>query len=246
MHKAKKLKVSVSKEIGSVSSLLILPDKVSTVLVLSHGAGANMEHHFMEMLAQKLADQGVGTLRFNFPYMEKGGGPPDRPKKAHPTIKAAIQKAKKYAEGLTLLAGGKSFGGRMTSQVAASEELSGVHGIVYFGFPLHAPGKPGIERAAHLSEITIPQLFLQGTRDTLARFDLITEVTKGLKRARLVKMEGGDHSFKTLKRSGISHEEMVENLARETAWFSEGGKDEVEDEVEDEVKVEVKDEGKDK
>ncbi len=219
MTKARKLKINVSKEIGSVSSLLILPEDAFALLVLSHGAGAGMEHSFMETLAQFLAEYKVGTLRFNFAYMERGGGP-DRPKKAHPAIKAAVKKALKYTDGLTLLAGGKSFGGRMTSQVAALGELEAVKGIVYYGFPLHAPGKPGTERAAHLSEIKIPQLFLQGTRDTLARFDLIEEVCKNLKTAQLVKMEGGDHSFKTLKRSGVTHEEAIKQLAEETARFA--------------------------
>ncbi len=219
MTKPRKLKINISKEIGSVSALLLLPKDATSLLVLSHGAGAGMEHPFMEMLSQRLAVNGVGTLRFNFPYMEKGGAP-DRPKKAHPTIQAAVKKALKYADGLTLMAGGKSFGGRMTSQVAAIGELSAVKGIVYFGFPLHAPGKPGIERAAHLSDIKIPQLFLQGTRDTLANFDLIKKVCKKLKKGKLVKIEGGDHSFKTLKRSGVTHEEAIEQLARATAEFA--------------------------
>ncbi len=217
--KPKKLKINISKEIGSVSALLQLPEDAMSLMVLSHGAGANMEHHFMERLSQKLAEHKVGTLRFNFAYMEKGGGPPDRPKKAHPAIKAAIKKALKYSKGLTLVAGGKSFGGRMTSQIAAAGELEPVQGIVYYGFPLHAPGKPGIERAAHLSDIQLPQLFLQGTRDTLAQFDLIEEVCQNLEKATLVKMEGGDHSFKTLKRSGISAEEMMGRLAIETFNF---------------------------
>ncbi|MEL6925118.1 MAG: alpha/beta family hydrolase, partial [Bacteroidota bacterium] len=118
-------------------------------------------------------------------------------------------------------AGGKSFGGRMTSHVAALGNLEAVQGIVYFGFPLHAPGKAGTERAAHLSDIKVPQLFLQGTRDTLAKFELITAVCKKLKKAKLVKMEGGDHSFKTLKRSGITHEAAIEQLAKHTAQFAE-------------------------
>ncbi len=219
MAKPRKLKINISKEIGTVSSLLLLPKDAIVLLVLSHGAGAGMEHSFMETLAQDLAKNKIATLRFNFAYMEKGGGP-DRPKKAHPAIKAAIQKALKYSDGLTLLAGGKSFGGRMTSQVAALGELKEVKGIVYFGFPLHAPGKPGIERAAHLTDIKIPQLFLQGTRDTLAKFELIKKVCKKLKKATLIKMEGSDHSFKTLKRSGITHEEVIEQLAIETAKFA--------------------------
>lgn len=220
MPKARKLKINISEEIGSVSALLQLPEDATALLVLSHGAGAGMTHAFMEALAEQLALNKVATLRFNFAYMEKGGAP-DRPKKAHPAIKAAVKKALKYADGLTLIAGGKSFGGRMTSQVAALGELpEAVKGIVYFGYPLHAPGKPGTERAAHLADITVPQLFLQGTRDTLARFDLIEEVCNGLNTATLVKMEGGDHSFKTLKKSGITHEESIARLAVETAKFA--------------------------
>ena len=221
MSKAKRLKIKVSEEIGSVSALLLLPEGALALLVLSHGAGAGMEHPFMEALAQQLAQEKVGTLRFNFAYMEKGGGAPDRPPKAHQIIKSAVKKAKKYGEDLLLLAGGKSFGGRMTSQVAAKGELDLVKGIVYFGFPLHPAGKPGTERAAHLTDIAQPQLFLQGTRDNLAQFDLIEKVCKGLKKAQLVKMESGDHSFKTLKRSGITQEEMIERLARETASFAQ-------------------------
>lgn len=219
MNKPRKLTINISKEIGKVSALLLLPKEATALLVLSHGAGAGMEHPFMEMLAQRLTDNGIGTLRFSFAYMERGGAP-DRPKKAHPAIQAAVKKALKYAEGKTLLAGGKSFGGRMTSQIAALGGLEEVQGIVYFGFPLHAPGKQGTERAAHLSDIKVPQLFLQGTRDTLAKFDLMTEVCKKLKKAKLVKMEGGDHSFKMLKRSGVTHEEAIAQLAKETAKFA--------------------------
>lgn len=221
MSKPKKLKINISKEIGTVSALILLPENAVALMVLSHGAGAGMEHAFMEALAQELAEQKVGTLRFNFAYMEKGGGP-DRPKKAHPAILAAVKKALPYVDGLTLLAGGKSFGGRMTSQVAAKGELAEVKGIVYYGFPLHAPGKPGTERAAHLADIQQPQLFLQGTRDTLAQVDLIQEVCEKLPKAKLVIMQGGDHSFKTLKRSGITHEEMIQRLAKETADFAAG------------------------
>lgn len=219
MKQPQRLKINISEEIGSVSALLQRPQDAIALLVLAHGAGAGMEHPFMEALAESLATHQVGTLRFNFAYMEQGKKAPDRPKKAHPAILAAVEEAKKHAEGLTLLAGGKSFGGRMTSQIAAKGDLEGVEGLVYFGFPLHAPGKPGTERAAHLADIKIPQLFLQGTRDTLARFDLIEAVCSKLKQAHLVKMEGGDHSFKTLKRSGITPEEVMEQLAKETAGF---------------------------
>ena len=219
MTTSRKLKINISKEIGTVSALLLLPGDATALLVLSHGAGAGMEHSFMEGLAQKLAEYKIATLRFNFAYMEKGGAP-DRPKKAHPAVIAAVKKALKYSEGLTLLAGGKSFGGRMTSQVAALGQLSPVQGIVYFGFPLHAPGKDGIERAAHLSDIKIPQLFLQGSRDALANIDLMKSVCKRLKKAKLSILEGGNHSFKMLKKSGVTDEEVMDKLAKETAKFA--------------------------
>lgn len=222
MANTQRLKIQITSEIGEVSGLLILPEAATALLVLGHGAGANMEHSFMEELSQRLAEHGVGTLRYNFPYMEKGGGPPDRPRVAHPTVVAAVKKGAELAKGRKLLAGGKSFGGRMTSQVAADGSLEEAAGIVYFGFPLHTPGKPSMERAAHLSGIEVPQLFLQGTRDTLAEFGLIQQVCQGLSKAVLVKMEGGDHSFKTLKSSGISHEAVMEQLAKETARFAAG------------------------
>ena len=145
--KSRKLKINISKEIGSVSALLLLPKDAKALMVLSHGAGAPMTHTFMEDLAIALAHQGIASLRFNFAYMERGGGP-DRPKKAHPAIISAVNKALKYTDGLPLLAGGKSFGGRMTSQVAALGELPDVKGMVYYGFPLHAPGKASMDRAA--------------------------------------------------------------------------------------------------
>jgi predicted alpha/beta-hydrolase family hydrolase len=219
MAKARKLTIKISEEIGNVSALLLLPEDSTSLLVLSHGAGAGMEHTFMESLAQELANYKVATLRFNFAYMEKGGAP-DRPKKAFPAIKAAVKKALQYSKGLTLLAGGKSFGGRMTSHVAALGDLEDVKGLVYFGFPLHAPGKPGIERAAHLKDIKVPQLFLQGTRDPFANFDLITQICGDLQAAQLVRMEGGNHSFQPLKKSGITYEEAIEKLALETAKFA--------------------------
>lgn len=221
MLTAQKITIPVSDEIGSVSGLLQLPAKSKALLVLSHGAGAGMEHPFMEQLAQALATVNIGTLRFNFAYMEKGKGAPDRPPKAKAVIKAALKKAEELSNSLPLLVGGKSFGGRMASQLAAEEAFPSVKGIVYYGFPLHAPGKIGIERAAHLPDISIPQLFLQGTRDTFAKTNLITEVCEGLPLAKLVIIEGGDHSFKMLKRSGVTQEEAIQKLAEETAIFAQ-------------------------
>jgi hypothetical protein len=222
MTTVQKINILVTEEIGAVSGLLILPKGATSLLVLSHGAGAGMEHPFMEQLAQELGELKTGTLRFNFAYMENRKGAPDRPPKAKAVIKAALKKAEEYANGIPLLVGGKSFGGRMTSQLAAAEDLAPVKGIVYYGFPLHAPGKIGIERAAHLSDIPLPQLFLQGTRDTFAKTDLIEEVCAALPLAKLVMIEGGDHSFKMLKRSGVTQEEAIQKLAQETAAFLQG------------------------
>ena len=218
-HKVKRIKIRVSKELGSVSGLLLVPESSKYLMVLAHGAGAGMTHAFMEDLAQALGSQGVGTLRFNFAYMEKGGGPPDRPKKAHAVIDAVVRKAIKLSEGRTLLAGGKSFGGRMMSQMGAEGTLEGVQAIVYFGFPLHAPGKPGTDRANHLSDIDVPQLFVQGTRDTLAQLELIRKVCKPLKKATLAIIDGGDHSFKMLKRSGKTQEEAMQEIVASVTDF---------------------------
>lgn len=219
IHSAKKIRFQISEEIGSTSALYIRPIKPKFLLVLAHGAGAGMEHPFMETLAQFLAANKVATLRFNFAYMENGKKVPDRPKKALPAISAAINQAKKLAKGLPILIGGKSFGGRMCSQLAANENSTDVSGIIYFGFPLHAIGKPSIDRAAHLSKIPQPQLFLQGTRDALAEISLIKKVCKKLKKAKLEIFEGGDHSFKMLKKTGIQHEDVIDKLARTAADF---------------------------
>lgn len=215
-----KFTIEITPEFGSVSAILQKPAGATTLLVLSHGAGAGMDHPFLQDLADQLARLKVASLRFNFPFKENGGAP-DRPPKAQAAILAAIQAAMPEAQGLTLLVGGKSFGGRMTSLLAATGELPPqVKGIVYVGFPLHAPNKPGIDRAAHLQAITLPQLFLQGTRDTLAQYDLIEQVCSGIKNATLIKLEGADHSFQTLKRSGVSAEAVMTQLAQEIAKFA--------------------------
>ncbi len=214
------LKIKISEEIGAVSAIFTKPDTPTFLLVLAHGAGAPMTHAFMETLTKDLIQNEIAVLRFNFPYMEIGKRAPDRPKVAHPSIAAVIKKAEELANGLPIVASGKSFGGRMTSQLAATGAIDSVKGLVFFGFPLHAPGKEGTERAAHLKDIKQPMLFLQGTRDTLAKIPLIEEVCNGLPNATLSILEGADHSFKTLKRSGITHEEMIQKLAGTTKeWF---------------------------
>jgi len=199
---------------GRVSALLTLPDDARCLYVLAHGAGAGMRHPFMERIAEALAGKGIATFRYQFPYMEQGKRRPDTPRVAEATVRAAVEAARAAAPGLRLIAGGKSFGGRMTSSAQAADPLPGVEGLAFLGFPLHPPGRPGTGRATHLDQVGIPMLFLQGTRDTLADLDLLRPVCEGLSpRATLRPVEGGDHSFKVLKRSGRTEAEVMEGLA---------------------------------
>jgi predicted alpha/beta-hydrolase family hydrolase len=200
----KTLKIQVSKEIGKVSARCFIPAKPICVLSLAHGAGANMDHIFMETLATKLAEEGVATLRFNFPFTENKKGRPDSPAVAHQAIKAAIEKAHELFPKLPLFVAGKSFGGRMSSQYLSANHDETVSGLIFYGFPLHQPGNPSVERAEHLKQVKVPMLFLQGTRDALATIALIEKVVKPLKKAKLVKLEGADHSFKAGKKDIMS------------------------------------------
>lgn len=197
---------------ASLSGILNQPDGAACILLLAHGAGAGMQHPFMEQLSQELADKGIATLRFNFLYMELGKKVPDRAKKALAAINAALTMLRTLTD-LPIYLSGKSFGGRMSSHLASQEKLEGVKGLVFFGFPLHAPGKPGIARAEHLADIGLPMLFLQGTRDTLAQIPRIKEVCEGLSTADLRIIEGADHSFKMLKKSGRTQDEVLVELA---------------------------------
>src|ERR1700684_3991122 len=167
-----KLKIAVGKT-DSVSALLIRPTQARACFVFAHGAGAGMTHPFMETVAAGLAERHVATLRYQFPYMEKASRRPDPPAIAHAAVRAAVAEAGRCCPGMLLIAGGKSFGGRMTSQAQALEPLGGVHGLAFLGFPLHPAGKPSTDRATHLSVVRIPMLFLQGTRDPLAALDII-------------------------------------------------------------------------
>lgn len=186
-----------------VSGLLLVPRKASAVYVFAHGAGAGMAHPFMTAVAAELAERGIASLRYQFPYMEQGGKRPDPPKLAQAAVRAAVTEASRLLPSLPLFAGGKSFGGRMTSQAQAASPLPGVRGLVFFGFPLHPAGKPSDERAEHLFDVQIPMLFLQGTRDTLADTKLLKGVVKGLgKRATLQLYDDADHSFHVPARSG--------------------------------------------
>ena len=215
---SRRIKITIPGRDDKVSGIVSIPHDAICVMALAHGAGAGMEHSFMEALADALNRHGIGVMRFNFPYKEAGGKRPDSPKVVHATQRGALQRAGDYAAktGIPVVAGGKSFGGRMFSQLASNEGNFAAEAIVFFGFPLHAPGKPGTERAAHLKDIKVPMLFLQGTRDTLATPDLIKEVSKGLRRGKLIMIEGADHGFHMLKRSGIADEEIIERLASET------------------------------
>lgn len=198
---AKPLTIEISERTGTVSALALVPKNASAMLVLAHGAGAGMTHVFMETMAEELSNLGIATLRYNFPYMEKGSKRPDPPAVAEKTVAMVMEFTHKKYPKLPLFAGGKSFGGRMTSQRVSKECPEFLSGIVFFGFPLHAIGKPGMERAAHLSDIKIPVLFLQGTKDKLAEIELIKKVIKKLKAGTLVKFEGADHSFKVSKQN---------------------------------------------
>jgi hypothetical protein len=183
-------------------------------MLLAHGAGAGMGHPFMQSIAADLAQGGIATLRYQFPYMERHEKRPDAPPLCHATVRAAASMARDLMPNATLIAGGKSFGGRMTSQAQALRPLEHVRGLVFLGFPLHQPNKPAAERAAHLSKIKIPLLFLQGTRDTLAELDHLRPIIEGLQTLALLKViDGADHSFHVLKRSGRTDDEVRAEMA---------------------------------
>jgi len=201
--KTHSLSLIISPAIGAVSAECIIPEKSKCIMTLAHGAGAGMHHSFMVTLAQLLSEQDITTLRFNFPFAENKKGRPDTPAVAHQTIDAAIAKAQKLFPELPLFVAGKSFGGRMSSQYLSAHAHPGVKGIVFYGFPLHPPGKPSIDRAEHLKDVKIPMLFLQGTKDELATWSLIESVCSALKQATLAKIEGANHAFKAGKRDII-------------------------------------------
>lgn len=220
--KTRELKLDIDR-IGAVSAILMRPDDARACYVLAHGASAGMRHASMDKIAEGLATRGIATLRFNFPYMENKQGRPDQPAVAHATIRAAVEEAARLCPGLKLVAGGKSFGGRMTSQAQSKAALPGVKGLAFLGFPLHADKKPSTERAAHLGGVAIPMLFLQGTRDGLADLGLLKPVVEALgAKATLHEIEGGDHSFAVLKKSGRTNDEaLAEVLDTLTAWIDE-------------------------
>jgi uncharacterized protein len=212
----KKLAITVSKTIGKISALITDAKKPKAMMVLAHGAGAGMEHPFMKSMSAELAACGISTVRYNFPYMENKKGRPDPPAIAEKTVEEVASKVQALYPKLPLFLSGKSFGGRMSSQRLSKEGMEGIRGIIFFGFPLHASGAPSIDRAAHLSTVKVPMLFLQGTRDTLAQLDLIQSVVKKLPLATLVTFEKADHSFKAGK------ENLLPKLATMTSeWIDQ-------------------------
>ncbi|MGC1552873.1 MAG: alpha/beta family hydrolase [Bradyrhizobium sp.] len=195
---------------GAVSALLVRPDAPRACFVFALGAGAGMKHSFMEAFANGLGERSIASLRYQFPYVEKGSKRPDPPAVAQATVRAAAAKAAQIFPDLSLIAGGKSFGGRMTSQAQAAAPLPGVRGLAFVGFPLHPAGKPSTDRADHLAKVNIPMLFLQGSRDTLAEVALIEPVVQRLgPRAMLHLVDGADHSFHVLARSGRNDREAL-------------------------------------
>jgi uncharacterized protein len=208
-------------DIHRVSGLLQAPHEARACYVMAHGAGAGMAHPFMGTLANELAERGIATLRYQFPYMEQGSKRPDTPKLAQATVRAAVAEASRLVPDLALFAGGKSFGGRMTSQAQAASPLSGVRGLVFLGFPLHPAGRPSDERGAHLFDVQIPMLFLQGTRDQLADLSLLQSLVGKLgARATLELYQDADHSFHVPARSGRKDSEITADMSKALAdWI---------------------------
>ena len=199
--------------VGRVSALWRAPKGAQACYVFAHGAGAGMRHPFMAAVSEGLAERGIASLRYQFPYMEAGGHRPDRPALAHATVRAAVQKSRGLAGNLPLFAGGKSFGARMTSQAQADEALPGVAGLIFFGFPLHPAGKPSVERAAHLSAVGIPMLFVHGARDALAEPPLFAPMADALgPLATTLEIEDADHALHVPKRSGRSDAEVISDV----------------------------------
>jgi uncharacterized protein len=217
------LAIEIPLPSGRVSGLLDVPDSAEACYVFAHGAGAGMTHPFMASFAKALAARGIATLRYQFPYMESGSKRPDAPAIAHAAVRAAVMQATREMPEVTLFAGGKSFGGRMTSQAQAKAALPGVRGLIFVGFPLHPAGKPTDERAQHLADVRVPMLFLQGTRDALADMTLLQPVVDRLgSPASLETIEDADHSFHVPARSGRKDAEILEDLAERTARWIRG------------------------
>jgi len=221
MAPARQLSIAVDGG-HSVSALLQVPPQARACFVFGHGAGAGMQHVFMTAVAMELEARDIATLRYQFPYMERRSRRPDPPALCHATVRAAVAEASRQLPGVSLVAGGKSFGGRMTSQAQASSPLAGVHGLAFLGFPLHLTGKPSTERAAHLQQVAIPMLFLQGTRDELADRALLDPVISALgARAEVRWFEDADHSFHVPAKSGKNDRQaLIEVVTALAQWMT--------------------------
>ena len=214
------LKFVATPEKGDVSALLMRPENSTHLLVLGHGASSNMRSPMLQTIAENLAERRIATFRYNFPYSEKGGGR-NSVATCTATIRSAVVEAHAAAPDLPILAGGHSFSGRMTSTAASEAPLTGVKGLIFFSFPLHPAGEPATKRADHLANVTVPMLFLSGTRDALAELDLLGPVVKGLgKLATIDLIDTADHSFKVLKRTRQSDEDVFAELARRSAEWA--------------------------
>jgi predicted alpha/beta-hydrolase family hydrolase len=222
MIEAQTLQIGADRSKGPVSAILQKPENAKTLYVMAHGAGADMRHRFLQSMADELESTGIATLRFNFPYTEQGRKAPDPQPVLEAYVRSACAAALDVAPGLPVFAGGKSMGGRMTSNAIARETIPGVRGLIFLGFPLHAPNRPSRDRAVHLEQVPVPMLFLQGTRDDLAEIGLIRDVTGELKsRATLHEVEGADHSFEVRKSSGRTSAEVRKVLAATIAHWSD-------------------------
>lgn len=219
---AKDVRFLATPDKGDVSAILMRPEKATHLLVLGHGASSNMRTPMLQTIAERLAKQGIATFRYNFPYSEKGGGRNSQAACVE-TIRSAVKAASEAAPDLPILAGGHSFSGRMTSTAQSESAIEGVKGLVFFSFPLHPAGEPAIKRADHLAYIDVPMLFLSGTRDALAELDLLQPVVKHLReKATLHLLDTADHSFKILKRSRVSSEDVFVEMARITRNWADG------------------------
>jgi len=205
-----------------LDAVFLRPEGARLLYVLAHGAGAGMRHPFLVAIAEALAQEGVASFRYEFPYMQDRRKRPDPPAVLHEVVRAAVLAAREAAPDLPLIAGGKSFGGRMTTQAQADAPLPGVRGIALLGFPLHPAGAPSVKRADHLARVEVPLLFLQGTPDELADLGLLRPIVEKLPRAELRIVEGADHSFHVLKRSGRTDADVLRELARAVAEWGSG------------------------
>jgi predicted alpha/beta-hydrolase family hydrolase len=221
-YEAIESKFIATPEKGEVSSLLMRPDNAKWLLVLGHGSGTNMRSSTLQMIAEQLSDVGIATFRYQFPYMERGGGGRESQAVALATVRSAVAAAHEAASDLSILVGGHSYSGRMSSHTAAEAPIEHVRGLVFFAFPLHPSGREGIERAEHLDDVTVPMLFLSGTRDKLAVLDLLEPVCEKLgNKATLHLLDTADHGFKVLKRRKTEEDVFVEMARVVSAWTRE-------------------------